>query len=104
MRSSKLLLLCFFVTESARLGAQALTQPVPLMYRSEQEQRAYVQDFLDAGAPLGFRYIEGQKHEQIAIVGSFAQRTNWVIPMLEERTKLWMRDFEAIAKVSRMRL
>jgi hypothetical protein len=95
MRSSKLLLLYFFVAESARLGGQPLTQTVPLISRSEREQRAYVQDFLDAGAPSGFRYFEGQKHEQMAAVRLLAASTNWAILMLEERTKVWMQIFDA---------
>ena len=95
MLFSKLLLLCFFVAQSVRIAAQPPHHTVPLMNRSEQEQRAYVQDFLDAGAPSGFRTYEGQNHEQIMGVKIFAANTNWAIPMIEERTRFWMRDFEA---------
>jgi len=68
---------------------------MPLIYRPELEQRAYVQDFIDKGAPSGFLYIEGQKQEQIMGVVYLAAHADWVIPMLEARTKAWMMEYEA---------
>ena len=58
----------------------------------ESEQRQFIAEYLDEGVPLGFRVREGFKSVPSTDMTTLAEFKPWVIPILEERTRQWMKE------------
>ena len=68
--------------------------------RPEALQRQFVDEFLNEGAPIEYRDRPGGgKWAPIDQLHILARVKSWVIPLLEERMAVWMKDRETHSRV-----
>ncbi len=58
----------------------------------ESVQRQYLSDYLDEGLPLGYSQFKGNTTEPSGEVAIMIRRQSWVIPILEQRAKMLMKE------------
>ena len=68
------------------------SEPTRIVYRSESEQRRFVDEFIKQGAPLGQMEIIGIRMEAIAELNILARTKAWVIPILEQRIQELLKE------------
>ena len=91
MLLGKLPLLWVLIIIPSSVSCQSQEQ-LRIAEHPEAVQRRFLADYLDEGLPLGYRQVNGNTTEPSHEIAIMIRRQSWVIPILEQRAKMRMKD------------